>query len=53
MLETAAYADDAQQPATQLPQNPLAHVTVTGTREAEDHYSVPAVDSIGPLGTTA
>ena len=51
-LETAAYADDAQQPAAQPPQNPTARVVVTGTREAEDHYRVPAVDSIGPLGTT-
>ena len=51
-LETAAYADEAQQPATQPPQSPVARVTVTGIREPEDHYRVPAVDSIGPLGTT-
>jgi iron complex outermembrane receptor protein len=51
-LETAAYADDAQQPAAQPPQNPTARVVVTGSRDAEDHYRVPAVDSIGPLGTT-
>ena len=51
-LETAAYADEAQQSATQPPQSPIAHVTVTGAREAEEHYRVPAVDSIGPLGTT-
>jgi iron complex outermembrane recepter protein len=51
-LETAAYADEAQLPATQPPQSPVARVTVTGTREPEDHYRVPAVDSIGPLGTT-
>src|SRR3569833_3165408 len=52
-LETAAYADEAQQSATQPPQSPIAHVTVTGAREAEEHYRVPAVDSIGPLGTTS
>jgi len=51
-LEAAAYADEAQQPATQPPQSPTAHVTVTGTRVGEDHYRVPALDSIGPLGTT-
>ena len=51
-LEAAAYADDAPQPATQPPQSPLARVTVTGTRGAADHYRVPAVDTIGPLGTT-
>jgi iron complex outermembrane receptor protein len=51
-LETAAYADDAQQPSAQSPQSPTARVVVTGTRDAEDHYRVPAVDSIGPLGTT-
>src|SRR6185437_911190 len=51
-LETAAYADEAQQPATQPPQSPVARVVVTGTRESEDNYRVPAVDSIGPLGST-
>ncbi len=51
-LETSAYADDAEQPAAQPPQSPSARVVVTGTRDAEDHYRVPAVDSIGPLGTT-
>ncbi|HEY6925550.1 MAG TPA: hypothetical protein VI653_18875, partial [Steroidobacteraceae bacterium] len=52
VLETAAHGEEAQQHATQPPQSPIAHVTVTGTREAEDHYRVPAVDSIGPLGTS-
>jgi len=52
-LETAAaYADEAQQPVAQPPQSPIARVVVTGNREGEDHYRVPAVDSIGPLGTT-
>jgi len=51
-LETAAYADDAQQPAAQPPQSPTARVVVTGARAGEDRYRVPAVDSIGPLGTT-
>ena len=52
-LETAAYADEAQQPpAAQPPQSPIARVVVSGNREGEDQYRVPAVDSIGPLGTT-
>jgi iron complex outermembrane receptor protein len=52
-LETAAYADEAQQPpAAQPPQSPVARVVVSGNREGEDQYRVPAVDSIGPLGTT-
>jgi iron complex outermembrane recepter protein len=51
-LESAVYADEAQQPVAQPPQSPIARVVVTGNREGEDHYRVPAVDSIGPLGTT-
>src|SRR5579862_4064215 len=49
LLATTAYADEpAQTPAP----SPTARVVVTGTRENEDNYRVPAVDSIGPLGTT-
>ena len=50
-LESAAYADDAPQ-ATSSPQNPTEKVVVSGTREGEQNYRVPAVDSIGPLGST-
>ena len=50
-LETVAHADEAQQPVAQPPQNPVARIVVTGNREGEDRYRVPAVDSIGPLGT--
>jgi iron complex outermembrane recepter protein len=50
-LESAAYADDAPQ-ATSASQNPTEKVVVSGTREGERNYRVPAVDSIGPLGST-
>jgi iron complex outermembrane recepter protein len=51
-LEAAAYADDAQQRPAQPAQSTTPRVVVTGTRENEESYRVPAVDSIGPLGTT-
>ena len=51
-LETVARADEAQQPVVQPPQSPIARIVVTGNREGEDQYRVPALDSIGPLGTT-
>jgi len=48
-LASAAYADQPAQPAAQ---SPTSRVTITGTRENESDYRVPAVDSIGPLGST-
>src|SRR6185312_6720262 len=48
-LASAAYADQPSQPAAQ---SPTSRVTITGTRENESDYRVPAVDSIGPLGST-
>jgi iron complex outermembrane receptor protein len=45
VLATTAHADEP-------PPSPTTRVVVTGTRESEDNYRVPAVDSIGPLGST-
>ena len=42
MMPCMAEADDA-----------LPRITVTGERSAEDHYRVPTVDSLGPLGAAA
>jgi iron complex outermembrane receptor protein len=50
-LDSVAFADDAPQ-ATSSSQNPSEKVVVTGTRENEQNYRVPTVDSIGPLGST-
>jgi iron complex outermembrane receptor protein len=50
-LESVAYADDAPQ-ATSSSQSPTEKVVISGTREGEQDYRVPTVDSIGPLGTT-
>ena len=50
-LESVAYADDAPQAASAA-QNPTEKVVVSGTREGEQNYRVPTVDSIGPLGST-
>jgi iron complex outermembrane recepter protein len=50
-LDSVAFADDAPQ-ATSSSQNPSEKVVVTGTREGEQNYRVPTVDSIGPLGST-
>ncbi len=44
-------ADDTPATSAAAP-NPVPHVVITGTRENEDNYRIPAVDSIGPLGTT-
>lgn len=43
-------ADDAPQPPPAAPSG-MAHVTVTATPVQED-YRAPALDSLGPLGTT-
>jgi iron complex outermembrane recepter protein len=50
-VDSVAQADEPQQADSQ-PQSVSSRVVVTGTRAAEDHYRVPAVDSIGPLGAT-
>ena len=50
-LDSVAYADDVPQ-ATPSSQNPTEKVVISGTREGEQDYRVPTVDSIGPLGTT-
>ena len=50
-LASVAYGDEAP-PATSSSQNPSEKVVVTGTREGEQDYRVPTVDSIGPLGST-
>src|SRR5579862_4741135 len=49
LLFTAPGVADEPQPGSA---SPLPHVTVTGTRENEDNYRLPAVDSIGPMGST-
>lgn len=60
-LGSPAYADEDAQPPAQTPtqtsqppvppsQKPNAQVVVTGAREHEQDYRVPAVESIGPLG---
>ena len=46
-----AHADEAPQGATPSQQAPSSRVVVTGTRETDENYRVPAVDSIGPLGS--
>ena len=51
VLEPFAHADEAPQGATQSQQAPSSRVVVTGTRETDENYRVPAVDSIGPLGS--
>src|ERR1700749_4252290 len=50
-LESVAFADAVPQ-ATSTSQNPTERVVVRGTREGEQNYRVPTVDSIGPLGIT-
>src|SRR4029077_11170348 len=49
VLATIAHADETAPPPAP---SPTARVVVTGTRQSEDHYRIPAVDSVGPLGTT-
>lgn len=51
-LAAVAYADDATESAQQPPQSGPSQVIVTATRESEQNYRVPAVDSVGPLGNT-
>ena len=51
----AAAADAAEQAAPAAAPsaaNTLPRVIVTGTRENEDNYRVPTLDSLGPLGAT-
>src|ERR1700722_10848258 len=50
VLASVAYGDEAP-PATSSSQNPSEKVVVTGNRETEETYRVPALDSIGPLGS--
>ena len=50
VLEPFAHADEAPQGASQSQQAPSARVVITGNRETDQNYRVPAVDSIGPLG---
>lgn len=45
-------ADDSPEPPSQEAQSTLPRVTITGERVKEENYRVPAVDSLGPLGTT-
>jgi len=49
VLESVAYGDEAPPDTVQIPND---RVVVSGTREREQNYRVPTVDSIGPLGTT-
>jgi iron complex outermembrane recepter protein len=51
VLESVAYGDEDPQAASSS-QNPAEKVVVSGTREGEQNYRVPEVDSIGPLGST-
>ena len=51
VLESVAYADEATSD-TSSAQSPTEKVVISGSREAEQNYRVPAVDSIGPLGST-
>jgi len=46
-----AHADDSATPAPQAQSAALPHVTVVGTKVAEDNYRVESVDSLGPLGS--
>ena len=41
-----------RRPRPQSAANALPRVIVTGTRENEDNYRVPTLDSLGPLGAT-
>ncbi|HEX3993438.1 MAG TPA: TonB-dependent receptor plug domain-containing protein, partial [Acetobacteraceae bacterium] len=50
-LESVAFADEVPQ-ATATSQSPTERVVISGTRQSEQNYRVPAVDSIGPLGST-
>src|SRR6185312_6282257 len=45
-----ARADDASQPPPAAPSG-MSHVTITAT-PVQDDYRAPALDSLGPLGTT-
>ena len=51
VFESVAYADEATSD-TSSAQSPTEKVVISGSREAEQNYRVPAVDSIGPLGST-
>jgi iron complex outermembrane receptor protein len=45
-------AEEAAPAAAPSAANTLPRVIVTGTRENEDNYRVPTLDSVGPLGAT-
>ena len=51
VLEATAYADDGTSD-TSAAQSSTEKVVISGTREGEQNYRVPALDSLGPLGTT-
>ncbi len=51
-LKSVAFADEAPQSGAPAVQTPTERVVVTGSREGEQSYRVPTVDSIGPLGIT-
>ena len=52
LLSSPTRAADDTPPTSAAAPNPVPHVVITGTREHEDNYRIPAVDSIGPLGST-
>ena len=47
-----ANADDSATPGAEPARPGLPRVVVTGTQTPEENYRVPALDSLGPLGTT-